>query len=211
GNVWEYTQDVYHPGVYTISNQRTDPGGPARGTVHTLRGGAWDANSRTIRVSARRPDLVEGLAVGFRCARLEAKPKPAPLEPMRTVSLSGEFSMTTPEGERPPKILGERIWLSAFPAGLTTAAGEPLPDAIPAARISIKPNRRPRQRFSLDVPANRPYRLRATLETEEQTHLARLPDLFRASDDTADIKLVFASIDPPSGMDDAPINPESAP
>jgi formylglycine-generating enzyme required for sulfatase activity len=69
GNVWEWTADWYDQSYYATTNI-TDPQGPSEGTRRTLRGGAWDGDTRSVRVSARNgyePSSREA-NVGFRCA-----------------------------------------------------------------------------------------------------------------------------------------------
>jgi formylglycine-generating enzyme required for sulfatase activity len=69
GNVWEWVADYYGP--YTDADQR-DPSGPATGTTHVMRGGAWNgAYSDWVRPSFRFHDAAETRShgVGFRCAK----------------------------------------------------------------------------------------------------------------------------------------------
>jgi sulfatase modifying factor 1 len=68
GNAWQWVNDWYDKN-YSQSNPSQDPPGQSSGTLRALRGAAWNANPRTVRVSDRggfRPDL-RGNAVGFRC------------------------------------------------------------------------------------------------------------------------------------------------
>ncbi len=68
GNVWEWTRDFYGPSYYAISPDQ-DPHGPADGTYHVLRGGAWNSPYEQLRLSARQPGdgTVITPAIGFRC------------------------------------------------------------------------------------------------------------------------------------------------
>jgi formylglycine-generating enzyme required for sulfatase activity len=52
GNVWEWTADWFDKSYYARSDLR-DPTGPTSGSDRTLRGGAWDDDSRNLRVSNR--------------------------------------------------------------------------------------------------------------------------------------------------------------
>ncbi len=52
GNVWEWIQDCYDPGYYAASAVQ-DPAGPAAGTGHINRGGAWGSAADFCRSSFR--------------------------------------------------------------------------------------------------------------------------------------------------------------
>jgi formylglycine-generating enzyme required for sulfatase activity len=68
GNVWEWTADRY--GGYAES-EATDPSGPPEGEYRVLRGGSWNTNTRSVRVSTRprtEPKYLVHLDIGFRCA-----------------------------------------------------------------------------------------------------------------------------------------------
>jgi len=70
GNVWEWCWDGYSSDYYSTSPS-TDPQGPTTFTDRVLRGGAWDATTRSLRVAARartRPDNCI-FHQGLRCAR----------------------------------------------------------------------------------------------------------------------------------------------
>jgi formylglycine-generating enzyme required for sulfatase activity len=68
GNVWQWVEDYYADGYYSVSPAK-DPAGPAAGTQRVLRGGAWDSIPNDVRVSYRRTnppgDRVNDF--GFRC------------------------------------------------------------------------------------------------------------------------------------------------
>ena len=73
GNVWELTADLYADAP--TSGEFTDPRGPADGTAHVLRGGAFDVSKNAARdwanTHARNalPIGKSNRAVGFRLLR----------------------------------------------------------------------------------------------------------------------------------------------
>jgi formylglycine-generating enzyme required for sulfatase activity len=69
GNVFQWTADWYGESYYTLQ-ATADPSGPPGGQYRVLRGGAWDNNPRSVRVSVRSrvgPTNRYSL-IGFRCA-----------------------------------------------------------------------------------------------------------------------------------------------
>jgi formylglycine-generating enzyme required for sulfatase activity/energy-coupling factor transporter ATP-binding protein EcfA2 len=70
GNVWEWTADGYESGDYHRSSN-VDPMGPgAAALLKRLRGGAWNVDPRTVRVSFRfiLGPRERSNVIGFRCA-----------------------------------------------------------------------------------------------------------------------------------------------
>lgn len=71
GNVWEWVSDRYW--IRQYANSRTqNPVGPAAGRDRVLRGGSWDSERASLRLSFRfhlPPEGRYGLYVGGRCAR----------------------------------------------------------------------------------------------------------------------------------------------
>jgi formylglycine-generating enzyme required for sulfatase activity len=68
GNVWEWTADWW--GDYAATPAK-DPKGPSDGAAKAIRGGAWDYDSRDLRVSGRYRVVAVGRhdVIGFRCVR----------------------------------------------------------------------------------------------------------------------------------------------
>jgi len=66
GNVWQWTADWF---ADYQAGQKQDPAGPGAGLYRTLRGGAWNFNSRNARVSnrARSVPANRDNNIGFRC------------------------------------------------------------------------------------------------------------------------------------------------
>jgi formylglycine-generating enzyme required for sulfatase activity len=68
GNIWQWTADWYDPKYYEERAGR-NPRGPESGELRVLRGGSWNFNERSIRVSSRnRLDPGERYVnIGVRC------------------------------------------------------------------------------------------------------------------------------------------------
>jgi len=66
GNAWEWVGDWYDASYYQNSPTQ-DPTGPASGEARVRRGGSWDLDLGSIRVSARDEDYPGGRNSGFRC------------------------------------------------------------------------------------------------------------------------------------------------
>jgi formylglycine-generating enzyme required for sulfatase activity len=74
GNVWEWTADLYQADYYATLGQNANnpPGGPAIGNDRVVfRGGAWNSNEISLRVSNRDSGTPVDRYnfIGFRCAR----------------------------------------------------------------------------------------------------------------------------------------------
>ena len=68
GNAWEMVSDWYAEDYYSVS-PTNNPTGPATGTSHVVRGGAWDVPRSLLRVSARYGTVSSPwVDVSFRCA-----------------------------------------------------------------------------------------------------------------------------------------------
>ncbi len=132
GNAWEWTQDLYHPAIY--GEGRRDPGGPAEGPAHVLRGGGWNTLATNLRVSNRMSGLVEGSASGVRCAFGGAAPQvetPPPLD-------WRELPVTVRRADGAP-LQGRALYVTAFSAEDLGPGGAPRPGASPAAEQKLLP------------------------------------------------------------------------
>ena len=70
GNVWEWVNDWYQAGYYSVSPD-SNPQGPATGQFRVLRGGSWSHSDDSVRSANRslnHPDYWSN-NYGFRCAR----------------------------------------------------------------------------------------------------------------------------------------------
>ena len=75
GNAWEWVNDWYDEKYYQSSPSQ-DPAGPTTGQERVIRGGAWKANPKEVRVSYRTRWVPYGSLEfnGFRCGREVAGP-----------------------------------------------------------------------------------------------------------------------------------------
>lgn len=202
GNVWEYVADPYHPAVYGDGTPRTDPGGPAEGAVHGLRGGAWNTFSANMRVANRFQDLVMGSAAGVRCARPTAASVPDAVSPLDLVAVRGEVARA--DGA---VLAGRALYVTAFDARDLDPTGMPIPGRSPLAEIRLEPNGAARQPFDLPVPRGPEVLLSAALDAGTSGPAAppsgsggvgRLDHLVRVDADLEGLRLLIAPL-PPGG------------
>jgi formylglycine-generating enzyme required for sulfatase activity len=156
GNVFQWTADWY--GDYPSGGQ-SDPSGPASGQHGALRGGAWGADARFVRVSDRYKDGpgYRVLFIGFRCVGESPAPVPvapasaAPDRPVASASVPAAPSpmpvapvippVTTAAGTRKvnPKDGLTYVWIppGTFMMGCSPGDNECFPDEKPAHQVTI--------------------------------------------------------------------------
>ncbi len=162
GNVWEHVADRYHPRVYGEGAPRTEPGGPAAGEAHVLRGGGHDTFATNMRVANRFSDLVEGSAAGVRCARATASPRPDPVPALALVTLSGSVRAAT------GTLAGTHLYVTAFARSDLDETGRmPLPGRSPVAERRLVAQGGASQSFSLAVPVGEPVLVNASLAVSD--------------------------------------------
>ena len=157
GNVWEWVGDVYHPAMYG-SDRPQDPGGPASGELHAMRGGGWNTFSTNMRTGNRFNDLVIGSAVGMRCVSAAYEPVVEDIAPLEMADVSG--TITYAKGA----ISGRALYVSAFDERDAKGADMPPPGMSPVADVRFDPNGQDTQSFTIQVPAGASYLVYAALD-----------------------------------------------
>ncbi len=156
GNVWEWVGDAYHPAIYR-EGRPDDPGGPASGELHVMRGGGWNTFSTNMRTANRFNDLVIGSAVGMRCVSATSDPVVEDILPIQTVDVSG--TITHAAGV----IAGRALYVSAFDVR-DAKGGMPSPGMSPVADIRFEPSGTAEQTFTIQLPAGGSYLVFAALD-----------------------------------------------
>lgn len=160
GNVWEYVADWYHMRLYASAATRRDPLGPQTGTLHVLRGGGWNTFSTNMRVSNRFVSVVEGSAVGMRCARGELRGTWDEVAPVPMVHLRGQILAP---GQ---SLAGATVNLAAFAsADVNAQTGMPDPGRSPMVEQAVVVDGGEKQAFDFEVPQGQVYRITAGMDT----------------------------------------------
>jgi hypothetical protein len=160
GNAWEWVADWYHPQLY--QGVRTDPGGPATGIAHVLRGGSWNTLPTNMRVANRMSGLVQGSATGVRCAYGGASDTTTDTPPaLNWQTIDGQVARR--DGGA---LEGRALYVSAF-AEQDLDNGQPRMGASPVSEISLDPSGASLS-FELSVPEGR-YMLMAALDDRPPT------------------------------------------
>ncbi len=125
GNVWEWVADWF--GTDAAMAPTVDPRGPSSGSQRVMKGGAWNSQAVSLRISnrGRFPPDTRRDTVGFRCARdasgvAAAGPTPGP--PLGPGTLPAETVTATAAPTAPT------------PAPVLAVPPPPPPTALPAAR-----------------------------------------------------------------------------
>jgi formylglycine-generating enzyme required for sulfatase activity len=147
GNVWEWCADWY--GEATYGGPATDPTGPASGTLRVLRGGSYNYQTRSLRLSDRgrsRPDR-RAEFIGFRCVRDGEPSEPVapagkpleatgPEQPPRKIGAGAPPAPDRTSGAAPESAAKEQTAIEAAPA--VEVGPTPTP-ARPAAPVGPPP------------------------------------------------------------------------
>lgn len=153
GNVWEWVEDWFAADASTAS--AVDPRGPDSGSQRVMKGGAWNSQPVSLRISnrGRLPPETRRDTVGFRCAR-DAGPEddahvaavPPPVATRQLEPKGVAVPVTVPA----PKVTAQPVPAAATPAPLPIAPPTPPPsqaggalrrevDAAGAAMVWLPP------------------------------------------------------------------------
>ena len=98
GNAWEWVTDWYSETYYnTLMDGVVNPGGPANGSGHVIRGGADDSNADEIRAASRnkKPSNYVSSGPGFRCAGGPPAPSALPALTLTPTTIPMPLSMAS--------------------------------------------------------------------------------------------------------------------
>ena len=132
GNAWEWTADWFDARAYAGS-PAIDPQGPASGTLRVVRGGAFNVQPRSLRVSNRGKfsPAARNEAFGFRCVR-SAGGGPVPVAPPPPAAPAPTAAGPTPA----PPVTSEATASSATVPTTTPLAPAEQPIAATASLAS---------------------------------------------------------------------------
>jgi sulfatase modifying factor 1 len=141
GNVWEWTADWYGARSFT-PQLATDPRGPASGSLRVVRGGAWNSQPRSLRLSNRGKFSPDGRseALGFRCAY---DPTPEEGGTPSVESVPAVESAAPPTVAAPTQPTATPTPPTEVPAATPATSPTPPPAAPPAATTPVAPRRFP--------------------------------------------------------------------
>lgn len=159
GNLWEPTEDWYHPKVYRTDRPK-NPGGPSEGRSKALRGGAWDTFSTNMRISNRFSDHIKGSSIGARCVFGGATPTVESVDPLEWVNVQLLVRMKNGEA-----ISGRWLTVTAFHETDMDRSGLPKPGISPLSEGGVVPSGARNQTISLAVPKGERVRFSAALDS----------------------------------------------
>ena len=142
GNVWEWVADWFSPDA--AAAPAVDPRGPSGGSQRVMKGGAWNSQPVSLRISnrGRFPPDTRRDTVGFRCARdvggeAAARSAPAPSAVPREVPAPAPPATPVPTPEHPDPLPAVPSSLVPTPKPAVPAVPQDLRKARDAAGLEM--------------------------------------------------------------------------